>query len=207
MERDNLQTYRTKWDATRGTESAKDPAACFVLSQSAGEWDCMTNKSGVLPTLVSGSSTRMWIASRERWWTAREKFASVGFGVYRAHAETAGVRQFPMETLTYPRERIGNSMHVVNIGVALGALLLSVRFVPGGLEPDEVASTRLPRAPSKEDIANLPLGLKIEKRSKRVVVGWPGCSKTQSFPFAQWAGWKQRWRQPKEGMRLWTNAG
>jgi hypothetical protein len=71
----------------------------------------------------------MWIGSLRRRWTGKEKFAAMGFPVYTEHAGIAGVKEFDYSSVKDPHQRIGNSMHVVSLGVALAAVLMSVELV------------------------------------------------------------------------------
>ncbi len=83
-----------------------------------------------LPTMRR-DSRRLWIPSRARWLSFKERLSGMGFAAYIELANAAGVKQFPADFCrTKPHQMmLGDSMHVGAMGVVLGVALACIEIL------------------------------------------------------------------------------
>ncbi len=202
-ERENLEAYMQRWKEDRHDEAGDNANVCFQLSQNALVRPSMTSKQGQLPTFRSTSSTRMWVPSKKRWMTGREKLACLGFKVFPTHAAAAGVPVWDSSVVTQPHARAGNTMHVVNIGVAMAAVLLCVQWRTTG---ELGAGSEVPGTPGKlagptrNALKNVPREVKTNRRSQHFEVSWPQYALQARF---KWASFDGEWEAALKAALAW----
>ena len=125
-ERRRLKDMTSRWRVRTGKAAASSPNAVFHIGDDPA-FTVSWTLHGKFPCFRR-SMWRLWVASRNRFVTVKEKATALGFPVYSQLANCAGLQPIPAVTGICGHELLGNSMHVASVGVVALAALVSIRI-------------------------------------------------------------------------------
>ena len=113
----------------RNAGITSDDGMVCVLNQHPIKHPTTSHSDGSLPTFLAAGNQKIWSCARQRWLTASEKWAAMG---WPASPKLAKLLKRPLANpfACQGHERIGNGMHLFNVVLVLLSLLASIELAP-----------------------------------------------------------------------------
>jgi len=126
----HLKLYEQKWRLSFDEDAKDNPNAVFLLGDNPLTYCTwtrgMASSNGQLPAFKK-SAGKLWIASKERWMTPREKLAALGYPVYEMMAEAARCDLLQIDSPDL-HAQAGNAWHISNAGMIMVVALACFEF-------------------------------------------------------------------------------